>query len=91
MAVMSGTQKNANRPNTRHIDKGQVSASKGANIGTATYFRLGHGTQQGSLLSPLLVCLAIEPLAVAIHKDPDIHGITTGGYTFNFCFMLMIL
>ena len=45
----------------------------------SSYFGLGRRTQQGSPLSPLLFCLAIEPLAAAVRKDPDVPGVVIGG------------
>lgn len=47
----------------------------------SSYFKLSHGTQQGLLLSPLLFCLTMEPLAATIRKDPDFLGVRIGGYT----------
>lgn len=43
------------------------------------YFMLGGGTRQGSPLSPLIFCLAIEPLAAAIRGSTDFPGVTIGG------------
>lgn len=43
------------------------------------YFMLGRGTRQGSPLSPLLFCLAIEPLVAVVCGATDFPGVTVGG------------
>ena len=44
------------------------------------YFTLERGMRQGDPLSPYLFLLAIETLAVSIHKNPEIEGIKIGKY-----------
>lgn len=41
----------------------------------SSYFTLHKGTRQGSALSPGLFCLALGPLAAAIRKNQNIHGV----------------
>lgn len=41
----------------------------------SSYFTLHKGTWQGSALSPGLFCLALGPLAAAIRKNQNIHGV----------------
>lgn len=45
------------------------------------YFRLGRGTCQGDPASPSIFALALEPLAAAIHLDPNFMGISVGPMT----------
>lgn len=49
------------------------------NVLVSDYFMLGRGIRQGLPLSPLLFCLAIEPLAAAIRGSTDFPGVTIGG------------
>ncbi len=46
---------------------------------SSQYFLLQRGTRQGCPISPFLFATAVEPLAVALHSSPKIHGITRGG------------
>uniref|UniRef100_A0AAR2JMN7 Reverse transcriptase domain-containing protein n=1 Tax=Pygocentrus nattereri TaxID=42514 RepID=A0AAR2JMN7_PYGNA len=45
------------------------------NNNISPYFALSRGTRQGSLLSPLLFAIVIEPLAIALRTNKDIKGI----------------
>lgn len=47
----------------------------------SSYFRLGRGTHRRCPLSPLLFCLVLEPLAVAIRRNTSFPGVVVGGST----------
>lgn len=41
-------------------------------------FNVGHGTQQGVPLSPLLFCFSIDSVVEANFKEPNILGVKPG-------------
>lgn len=51
-------------PTARILVNGRISPS----------FPLSRGTGQGCPISPLLYALAVEPLAIALRKHPNING-----------------
>lgn len=53
-------------------------------------FNLTRGNAQGSPLSPILLDLAIEPLATAIRQNPNIQGVDIGTKQQKFYFTLMM-
>lgn len=48
-------------------------------------FPIERSTRQGCLLSPLLFALAIEPRALLIHLNPNIHGLELNGHQHKLC------
>lgn len=62
-----------------HVSYRYPEAAVQTNGLTSDYFMLGRGTRQGSPLSPLLFCLAIELLAASICGSIDFLGVTISG------------